>query len=183
MRVRAIGDAGGKDQDAVFFRQVFFPGEMVFEEGEDGHFAYLVESGSLAVEKRVEGIVQRVRVLTKGDLFGEMALITHEPRMASVVALETATVKVIKPEAIERQLAGANRFLKLLVPMLIAKVRDLTATHRETPTSLDEAHAGIARQLRWLRTLVSAEKRRDFDRDVERWLKEFARIAAEYGRK
>ena len=61
----------------------FAKGEPIIEQGEPGKTFYLVGSGSLSV--RANGV--EVSRLTRGNYFGEMSLLTGEPRSATVVAL------------------------------------------------------------------------------------------------
>lgn len=62
-------------------------GEVVVEQGEDGERFYVVASGRFRVERR-EDSGERVLLarLGEGAFFGEMALLSGQPRAASVVA-------------------------------------------------------------------------------------------------
>jgi len=65
----------------------FGPGDVVIREGEPGSDFYIIEEGSVAATKAgVEGEVSRR--LTVGDYFGERALLTNEPRAATITALD-----------------------------------------------------------------------------------------------
>lgn len=65
-------------------------GDVVCREGEQGRTFYAVGKGSLAVRR---GNPEReVAVLRAGEYFGEMSLLTGEPRTATVVALEPSQV-------------------------------------------------------------------------------------------
>jgi len=59
-------------------------GQRVFEKGELGDCLYLVCAG----EARVHDGEHTLNLLAEGDVFGEMALLDTEPRMASVTAVE-----------------------------------------------------------------------------------------------
>lgn len=61
----------------------FAKGEHVIEQGEKGNTFYLVGRGELSV--RASGV--EVSRLSRGNYFGEMSLLTGEPRTATVVAL------------------------------------------------------------------------------------------------
>ncbi|MCO4761975.1 MAG: protein kinase [Myxococcales bacterium] len=70
---------------------VFEPGDRILEQGEYGDEMFLLDRGSVKI--RVRGDLANTvfeRVLTAPALFGEMALITSEPRSATVHA-ETRT--------------------------------------------------------------------------------------------
>jgi CRP-like cAMP-binding protein len=62
----------------------FAKGEHVIEQGDQADTFYLVGRGELSVRTRAGVEVSR---LTRGDYFGEMSLLTGEPRTATVVAL------------------------------------------------------------------------------------------------
>jgi CPA1 family monovalent cation:H+ antiporter len=66
-------------------------GENVVRRGETGAGFYLVIDGVLQVRKKGEEVGR----LTKGDFFGEMALIKDQPRSADVNALGDATCLVL----------------------------------------------------------------------------------------
>ncbi|UJF33015.1 peptidase domain-containing ABC transporter [Paenibacillus hexagrammi] len=64
--------------------------EYLVREGDDGDAFYILKSGTAWVEKGSEGTV--VNRLYPGDFFGELALLTGEPRKASIRAAEPVTV-------------------------------------------------------------------------------------------
>ncbi len=66
----------------------FTPGEVVFKEGDKGDFMYVVLEGEVLI---IAGS-QVVNELSKGDLFGEMALIDESPRSATATAKSEATL-------------------------------------------------------------------------------------------
>ncbi|HYL81513.1 MAG TPA: SLC13 family permease, partial [Candidatus Acidoferrum sp.] len=62
-------------------------GGIVYAQGEPGDAMYIVASGALEVRFGEEGWEERVRATGPGEWFGEMALLTGDPRSATVVAL------------------------------------------------------------------------------------------------
>jgi CRP-like cAMP-binding protein len=62
--------------------RTFKAGDTIFREGDTADVMYVVQAGELDVV--YSGKV--VEKLTDGDLFGEMSLISEEPRSATVVA-------------------------------------------------------------------------------------------------
>ncbi len=67
----------------------FGAGERIIEEGAAGQTFYVVASGTVVVTTR-RGV--EVTRLARGQYFGEMSLLTGEPRSATVVAVEDAVL-------------------------------------------------------------------------------------------
>ncbi|CAM9786569.1 unnamed protein product [Ectocarpus sp. 13 AM-2016] len=66
-------------------KRLLGPGEAVFQQGDRGSSLFTVEEGELNVVKEHSGVHRTVARLSPGSLFGEMALMTAQPRSASVV--------------------------------------------------------------------------------------------------
>lgn len=72
---------------------------MVFKEGDPGDYFYIISSGKVRVFKKYErGVERDLSVLGPGDSFGEMALLSGEPRTANVQALEETRLMVLSKE-------------------------------------------------------------------------------------
>jgi CRP-like cAMP-binding protein len=73
------------------------PGEVLFREGEPAHTLYVVVDG--AVVPIAEGPPrQRLAVIESGEFFGEIGLVTNQPRNATIEALvETKLLAVDRP--------------------------------------------------------------------------------------
>jgi small-conductance mechanosensitive channel len=81
--------------------RVFAPGEVIVRKGQEGKSMFLIVRGAVAVQIP-EGAVQRtINNLSAGDFFGEMSLLTGEPRTANVVAEDETEVLQIRKEAIK----------------------------------------------------------------------------------
>ena len=78
------------------------PGAPVVQQGELGRSLFLVALGQLRVATTITGgSARELARLHEGSLFGEMALVTSQPRGASVVATEPATVLELERGALE----------------------------------------------------------------------------------
>lgn len=62
-------------------------GQYVFRQGDAGDRLYLIERGRVRVVRTQEGQAEVLTFLSDGDLFGERALLSQEPRYADAVCL------------------------------------------------------------------------------------------------
>ena len=83
-------------------RRELAAGEAVLREDEEGDCFYVVLSGLLAVRQAGAG---QQAVLTPGEYFGEIALVEHAHRTASVSALTSAAVASCDAQAFDELLA------------------------------------------------------------------------------
>jgi CPA1 family monovalent cation:H+ antiporter len=80
--------------------QFTVPGERILRRGERSDAVYFIASG--AVEVRLSG--QHIQ-LGSGSFFGEMALLTHQPRRADVVALTFCRLLILRKVDFEQFMA------------------------------------------------------------------------------
>ncbi len=97
--------------------RVFVPGDVIMREGDAGHEAYILAEGMCQVFKSVGGTKRLLRLLTVGDLFGEMAILTEGPRSATVIAQTEVKVWVLTRETLLREL-GQQAWVAALVKSL-----------------------------------------------------------------
>lgn len=69
----------------------FEPGEPVVRQGDPGDAMYFIEAGAATAE--IDGKV--VRDYSSGDYFGELALMSNQPRSASVIARGSAKLRLL----------------------------------------------------------------------------------------
>ena len=84
-------------------------GEILFRAGEPGDALYIVADGTVAVlPDKGEGAdeVKPLAELRSGQAFGEMALISHGPRTATIRAVTAASLLMIGKEDFERLIAN-----------------------------------------------------------------------------
>jgi ATP-binding cassette, subfamily B, bacterial len=77
---------------------------LVIREGERGDKLFVVARGKVAVT--AGGSERPLAVLSDGDFFGEMALLSDAPRVATVRALQPCTFLVLDKQAFESMLEG-----------------------------------------------------------------------------
>ncbi len=80
--------------DGLMHERRYLPGEIVFDEGEEGQALYLVMSGQVAIVRNGGDGPQQVALLEPGSFFGDMALIDDTPRNAQARALDACELAV-----------------------------------------------------------------------------------------
>jgi len=100
----------------VYDRLVFYPGDEIFTEGEEGNWAYLVQSGQIEIIKhKADGSAVRLALLGPGKVFGEMALIENQPRMATARAILESVVILISSEMIQERVSKTDPLVRALL--------------------------------------------------------------------
>ncbi|EKV03740.1 EAL domain-containing protein [Leptolyngbya sp. PCC 7375] len=101
----------------------FKVGEVIFSEGDPGDSAYIIESGRVEVAVSVDGQAFPLRILTSGDVLGEMAVMDTAPRSASAKAIEETVCVAISSRQISERIQGADPIVQLLVTTLLHRIR------------------------------------------------------------
>jgi small-conductance mechanosensitive channel/CRP-like cAMP-binding protein len=81
----------------------FVRGETITKQGAKAHWLYIINKGDAAVHVTVDGAAasERVAELHQGDFFGEMGMMTGEPRSATVSALTDVECYRLDKEAFD----------------------------------------------------------------------------------
>ncbi|MCP4592479.1 MAG: cyclic nucleotide-binding domain-containing protein [bacterium] len=118
-------------------RRIFTAGETVIHRGDPGDSLFVILRGTAAVVlTNAEGWEYQVATLTDGELFGEMALLTGEPRSASVRAItDLLTIEIHQDQfqdlvAVEPELN--HRLFRLLAARLGQTTVRQQAEHRQS---------------------------------------------------
>ena len=115
---------------AKYSREEQYPANaLVFAEGERGDCLYIVVDGTIRISRMVPGMGEEcLSILSRGEVFGEMALIDDQPRSADARAHSSgSTVFSISRSLLEEVLSmdpdAAVQFLQLLCRLLCRRLR------------------------------------------------------------
>ena len=147
----SLTDAQRADLAAATISRTFGDGETIVRQGEAGQSMYVLCSGRVAVV--LEPDRQEVAVIEPGGYFGEMSLLTGEPRTASVVARGEAVVLELDA-ALFRRLGAESPHALEQVGLATALRREQLERARSTARGVDTADAPatfLARMKRFLR--------------------------------
>jgi len=110
--------------------RVYAPGEAIVRMGQEGNSMFVITRGSVDVQVLQGTSMKVVNRLRENDFFGEMSLLTGEPRTATVVAAEETEVLRINKTAI-KPIFEAN-------PELVKAISEMVEERRELLRNLNE---------------------------------------------
>lgn len=64
------------------YGRVFEPGELIFDEDEDGDHMFIIQEGQVQISRTISGKDVPMALLEKGEFFGEMAIVNRIRRTA-----------------------------------------------------------------------------------------------------
>jgi CRP-like cAMP-binding protein len=142
-----VPEASARGVFEIARRRAFRRGEVVFHEGDPADALHFVTNGRFAMRCRtVLGDDALVAIRGRGDAFGELALVSGEPRSATAYALEAATTLCVTRSAFDQLRATSPAVDRMLVAILAAEVARMN-------TLLIEAYY-VTAETRILRRLV-----------------------------
>ncbi|MFP6710596.1 MAG: cyclic nucleotide-binding domain-containing protein [Rhodospirillales bacterium] len=100
-------------------------GRFIFREGEVGDLAFIVTEGVVEISREVNGKKVLLGKVPKGGLFGEMALLNDEPRMASAFAYDNVKLLVISRVQMAKKMVDLDPFHRALIDVLSNHVRSV----------------------------------------------------------
>lgn len=103
-------------------QRTFAAGEAIINEGAPGDAAYVIMSGECVVTRH--GQVHEFRRLKSGEMFGEAAVFTGQPRAATVSAITETVVGVIDQAMLREEMERAS-FMALSVRTAVSTFLDL----------------------------------------------------------
>ncbi|MCK5546863.1 MAG: cyclic nucleotide-binding domain-containing protein [Rhodospirillaceae bacterium] len=110
--------------DNLIERKTYPEGASIFREGDPGATAYIIQEGVVGIHKSIDGKEKILATVSKGAIFGEMALIDKKPRTASARALEPTTVIVVSEAMFNEKIKKADPFIRGLLGILVDTVRN-----------------------------------------------------------
>jgi CRP/FNR family cyclic AMP-dependent transcriptional regulator len=111
--------------DACELGRQYAPGEAICRQGELGDCMYVVQSGEVVVTRRGEGAGSVLALLGPGETFGEMAVLSRQPRSATVRALGHARVLTLDRRASLRRLHEDPSLASRILQQMSERVRRL----------------------------------------------------------
>lgn len=112
-------------------------------EGEPGDCMFIVVSGSFGVYALANGVEKRLTTLTSGDHFGEIALLTDEPRSATVRADTHGEVLELARDRFLQLVGSDAKVGRALATTLAKRLRAVSGHTPLRPSAAGDAHPDV----------------------------------------
>ena len=106
--------------------ETFQDGQVIFEEGANGDWIYVVEEGEVEISKKMDGRKIVIELLKTGDIFGEMAYIDKTPRSATATAVGTTEVGIIDREIFDKEFNKLSADFQQMLKTVALRLRKTT---------------------------------------------------------
>lgn len=111
-------------------RRTLVAGEILFQQGQPGSSAFVIESGAIEIFSERDDTRQVIARLGANDIFGEMALLGDAVRTASACAVEPTQLLVVTHEHLNERLLGADPMTRHLLRTVVLRCREMLAWMR-----------------------------------------------------
>lgn len=108
-------------------RRQVLAGEYIFEEGEPGDYAYIIEEGEVAISTVIDGKPVILNILKQGIMFGELALVDGRTRSAAAVAKTDVLLTIVTKEQVNMRVDSADPILRMLLFVVMRYFRSETS--------------------------------------------------------
>jgi CRP-like cAMP-binding protein len=117
---------------------------VVFFENEEGDSFFCIVDGRIKVTiLGDDGREVILSVLSRGDFFGEMALLDNEPRSATAIAVEDTELLSLHRNDFQSVLSDNRTIMSALIKILAARLR--RANHQISTLALLDVYGRVAR--------------------------------------
>jgi CRP/FNR family cyclic AMP-dependent transcriptional regulator len=110
----------------------FQDGQVIFEEGSNGDWIYVVDEGEVEISKKVGGRRMVIETLNEGDVFGEMAYIDKEPRSATATAKGKTVVGIIDRDFFDHEFNKISADFQKIIKTVAFRLRKATLKSVDT---------------------------------------------------
>ncbi|PYS99120.1 MAG: hypothetical protein DMF63_13705 [Acidobacteria bacterium] len=128
--------------------RVYAPGEAIVRRGQEGNSMFVIVRGSVKVQIPENNIQKTINTLRANDFFGEMSLLTGQPRTATVIAEEETEVIQIKKTALRPLFEVNPNLMKAICDLIEERRAVLAMTGDQEEEMKDVDSVGVLSSLR-----------------------------------
>lgn len=119
-------------------KRTFITGSFIIREGEIGNCAYLIQFGIVEVLINTSDKPLKICEYGPGELIGEMAMIDHLPRTASIRALTTCELIEISHNDFTHRLKIADPILNQVMKLILKRYRELLSKSSDASLAIND---------------------------------------------
>lgn len=128
--------------------RVFAPGEAIVRRGQEGNSMFVITRGVVDVQILQGSEVRTINTLRESDYFGEMSLLTGEPRTATVIAAEEVEVVQINKSALKPIFEANPELVESICKMIEERRAILDEIAADKTVSVFEEDKGVMASIR-----------------------------------
>lgn len=106
------------------FGREYPQGSILFREGELGDEMYVIYEGKVKVTKKIRNVEKTLAIMSKGEFFGEMAILNRKPRSATVEVIEDSKLLVVTSKTLKTLLQKDVRTAIRLLLKLSSRLQE-----------------------------------------------------------
>lgn len=128
--------------------RVFAPGEAIVRLGAEGNSMFVIVRGNVRVQIPENGVPKTINNLHENEFFGEMSLLTGEPRSATVVASDETEVLRIDKVALKPLFESNPELVNSIGEMVEGRKELLNAMTKNGDPSKEETEKSMLRSIK-----------------------------------
>ncbi len=136
--------------------RVYEKGDIIVQQGAVADSFFVIASGQVKVYMTEGDREVILKMLSPGDFFGELPMFDHEPRSASVAAIERCHVQALSYRSLERAIESSPAIAKCVLETLARRLRD--ADRKITRLALMDISSRVSRTLLELAIISNGRK-------------------------
>lgn len=99
-------------------------GDYLFKEGDAADYLYMIHKGEILINRIINGVEEKIKILEEGEFVGEMAIIDSKPRSANAIALKDCQLIRMTKEAFEINYQSNPQLGMSFLKFLSSRIRD-----------------------------------------------------------
>ena len=128
--------------------RVYAPGEAIVRMGQQGNSMFVIIRGQVKVQIPEKSYQKTINTLNENDFFGEMSLLTGEPRTANVIAVEETEVLRIEKSALKPIFEGNPPLVESICELIEERKVFLKTEDDVETTDQSVAKKGVMKSIR-----------------------------------
>jgi subfamily B ATP-binding cassette protein HlyB/CyaB len=124
----------------IMVMKEYAPGQAIVREGEMGDAFYILRTGTSSVLKESEG-GRKLNTIKPGEFFGELALLTGDPRKASVIADEAVSVFSLAKSDFDKLILKYPKVRETIIGIASAYLQNAAASVIAKDSAVDDSES------------------------------------------